>query len=71
MGDLEEAGLRLPGVGECAALEPEDLSLEQRVRNRRAIDVDERGRRARADPVDEMGDEPLACSRFPLDRPLA
>ena len=48
MRDLQEAGLGLTGVGERAALEPEELGLEQGVRNGRAVDVDERRVGARA-----------------------
>ena len=50
MSDLQQAGLGLPGVGERAALEPEELGFEQRVGNRRAVDVDECRAGARAHP---------------------
>ncbi len=51
MSDLKKTGLGLLGVGERAALEPEELGLEQRVGNRRAVHVNE-GRRPRAGPSD-------------------
>ena len=41
MRDLQQSGLGLSGVGKRATLEPEELGFEQRVGNRRAVDVDE------------------------------
>ena len=60
MRGLEEAGLGLAGVGECPALEAEQLGLEQRLRDRRAVDVHELPGGARTEAVDEPGDETLA-----------
>src|SRR6185503_12758024 len=57
---LEEPELRLPRVGERAALVAEELGLSQGVGNRRAVDVHELARRARAQAVDEAGDQALA-----------
>ena len=65
-GGLEEARLRALGVGERAGLEAEELGLEHRLRDRRAVDVDERRARAPAAGVDRAGDEPLTGARFPL-----
>ena len=42
VGELELAGLVLDGAGERAALETEELGLEQLGRQRRAVDLDER-----------------------------
>ena len=52
MRDLQQAGLRLLGIGERAPLEPEELGFEQRVGNRRTVHVDKRRIRARAHLVD-------------------
>ena len=68
MSDLQQAGLGLPGIGERAAFEPEELGFEQRVGNRRAVDVDERRIRARTHLVDDVGDKPLAGPCFTLDQ---
>ena len=65
-GDLQQAGLGLSGVGERATLEAEELGFEQRVGNRRAVDVDERRIRARAHPVNDVRNEPFAGARFTL-----
>ena len=66
MSDLKQARLGLLRVGERAALESEELGLEQRVGNRRTVDVDERRRRP-ADPSDGSRARPAPC-RF-LFRP--
>ncbi len=42
MRHLQQTGLGLPRVGECAALESEQLRFEQCVRNSRAVHVHER-----------------------------
>src|SRR5262249_56279064 len=42
VGGLEETGLGLTGVGERAALETEELGLQQRLGDRGAVHVDER-----------------------------
>src|SRR4030095_3019619 len=56
MGDLEEAGLRLAGIGEGAPLESKQLRLEQRLGDGRAVDVDERARSPCARPVNQMSE---------------
>src|SRR5438132_14063354 len=66
MGRLEESRLRLAGVGERAALVPEQLGLEERFRNRRAVDRHERTIGPRPDTVDQPGDEALARARARL-----
>src|SRR5579864_7937814 len=48
------------GPGECALLVAEELALEQRVRNGRAVDRYERVIGARADQMHRLGDEFLA-----------
>ena len=42
VGELEAAGAAIGGAGERALLVAEDLALEQRLGNRRAVDGDER-----------------------------
>ena len=59
-GGLEIPGLALVGAGERAALVPEQLALEERLRERAAVEPDERPRRARALAVDLLGDHLLA-----------
>ncbi len=65
---LEEAGFRASRVGEGAPLVAEQLRLEQRLRDRRAVQRDERARRARAGPVEHARHEPLAASGFPFEQ---
>ena len=67
MSDLKQTCLGLPGVGERAALESEDLGLEQGLGNGCAVDVDEGRARTRASLVDEMGNQSLAGSGLSLD----
>src|SRR5688572_20348511 len=55
-------------AGERALLVPEDLALEQRLRNRRAVDRHERLLGARAQLVDRLGDELLAGARLAPDQ---
>ena len=55
-------------AGERALLVAEDLALEQRLRNRRAVDRDERKRRARAELVDRLRDQLLAGARLAGDQ---
>ena len=66
MSDLQQSGLGLSGVGKRATFESEELGFEQRVGNRRAVDVDECRIRARAHPVNDVRNEPFACPRFTL-----
>ena len=62
VGDLEESGLGLARVGERAALEAEQLGLDQGLRDGGAVDVHERRAGAAARPVDGRGQQPLAGS---------
>ena len=57
---LEQTGLRLARLGEGAALVAEQLGLEQRLRDRRAVDVDERPAGPGAHAVEEPRHQPLA-----------
>src|SRR5207237_3872648 len=66
--ELEDAGAPIVRAGERALLVPEDLALEQRLRNRGAIDRDERKRRSLAQLVNRLRDELLAGSRFAPDQ---
>jgi hypothetical protein len=61
---LEQSGLGLAGIGERAALEAEELGLQQRLGNRAAVDVHERTGGPRATAVDRRGQEPLARPRL-------
>src|SRR5262245_5926708 len=67
-GQLEEARLGLPGVRERSALVPEQLRLDQVLRDGRAVDVDERRLRPRAESMDEPRDQALTASRLALDQ---
>src|SRR5690606_22703760 len=55
-------------AGKRALHVPEELALEQLVRDRRAVDLDERTLAARAARVDHVRDELLADARFALDQ---
>ena len=65
---LKEPGLRLPGVGERAALETEQLGFEQAVGNGRAAHIDEWAVAPRAFTVDQPREQTLACARFALQQ---
>ncbi len=58
---LEEPGLCASCVGEGAPLVAEQLRLEQRLRNRRAVERHEGAGRARAGAVEHAGHQPLAA----------
>ena len=60
IGELEAALPPLDGAGERALLVAEELALEQRLGNRRAVDRHERHGRARAQLVDRLRDQLLA-----------
>src|SRR3989442_3083645 len=64
---LKESRLRTLRVREGTALEAEQLRLQQRLGNRRAVDFDEGAGRPRAGTVDDPRDEPLAGARLALD----
>src|SRR5439155_2747377 len=68
LGGLQQAQLRAARVGEGAPLEAEHLGLEQRLGDRRAIDVDERPVRARPGAMQHAREQPLARSRLALDQ---
>ena len=66
-GDLEQPALGLLGVGEGAALVPEQLTLEEGRGQRRAVHLDERLRGARGALVDPTRDVALARARLADD----
>src|SRR6185312_835970 len=66
-GILEVAGLRLLRAGERALRVAEERGLDERGRDRRAVEREERLARARAQVVQRVGDQLLAAARFPLD----
>ena len=66
--ELEQPRLGSLGIGERAALEAEQLSLEEPVGDRRAVDVHERAVRARPDSMEQSGDKAFARTGFPLDQ---
>ena len=68
VGRLEEARLGLLGIGEGAALEAEQLALEHRLRDRRAVEIDERPGRAWAGAMDQPGQLRLAGAGLALDQ---
>ena len=67
VGLLEQAALLRLGVGEGAALVAEQLALQQVLRNRRAVHLDERpfATAGRVAP-DQVGDQLLAGARLAL-----
>ena len=64
VGGLEAADLPGHRAGERAALVPEQLALDERARNRRAVDADHRPMASRARVVNRLRDDLFACSRF-------
>src|SRR5690606_13766264 len=60
LGELEAPGARAVRAGEGAALDAEELALEQVLRDRRAIDRDERPRPPRRELVERARRELLA-----------
>ena len=65
---LEQPGLGPARIGEGAPLVAEQLGLEQRLGDRRAVDVDEGAARARARAMDHAGDEALAGAGLALEQ---
>src|SRR5439155_15430376 len=59
VGELELPELLGVGVGERALLVPEELALEERLRDGGAVERDERTSGARAPVVDRLGDQLL------------
>jgi hypothetical protein len=66
--DLQQTRLGLLRIGERAPLEAENLGLEQRLRDRGAVDIDERRVGARTELMDQMRNESLAGTGFPLNQ---
>ena len=66
--DLEQPRLRLAGVSEGAPLESEQFRLDERLGERRAVDVDERAVDAGPSPVDRPGEQSLAGAGLALDQ---
>ena len=64
---FERARLRRGGAGECAALVPEQLALEEGLRDRGAVEDPERRLRAGPGLVDEASEERLADAGPPLE----
>ena len=64
VGQLEAPELAAVGAGERALLVAEQLRLRQRLRQRRAVELDERPVPARRDVVDDARDESLAGARL-------
>jgi hypothetical protein len=64
---LKEAGLGVARVGEGAALEAEQLGLQEGLGNRGAVDVDERRLAPRAGSMKRPGDQALAATRLALE----
>ncbi len=67
IGQLETALAAIEGAGECALLVPEDLALEQRFRNRGAVDRDKRLLLTGTELVDGLRDQFLARPRLAPD----
>ena len=67
VGLLELADLALGGAGEGALLVAEQLALQQRLGERRAVEADERPLLARAGEVDGAGDQLLADAALAAD----
>ena len=67
VGGLEQSRLRLPGIGESAALETEHLRLEQGGGKGRAIDLHEGPVGARAARLERAREQTLARARLPLN----
>src|SRR5262249_54736620 len=61
---LQQTGLRLLGVREGPSLEAEQLGLQQRPRDGRAVDADEGTSGTRARPVKHAGHQALADPRL-------
>ena len=68
MRQLEAALSALDRAGERALLVPEDLALEERLGNRRAVDRHERLSRALTELVDRLRDHLLAGARLAADQ---
>ena len=65
---LKEPGLGAVGIGEGPPLEAEQLGLEQRLGDRRAVDVHEGTTAAGAVAMEQAGDQALAGAGVTLDQ---
>ena len=65
---LKEAGLGAVGIGEGPPLEAEELGLEQRLGDRRTVDVHEGPTAAGAVAMEQAGDQALAGAGVTLDQ---
>ena len=68
MRGVKKAGFRVSGVGECAALETEQLGFEQGFRNRRTTHIDEWTIASWAAAVEQPREEAFARTRFALQQ---
>ena len=68
VGDLDQAQLALAGVGEGAALVAEQLALDQGLRDRGAVELDERAARPRRAVVQHARDRLLAGAALAGDQ---
>src|SRR5262249_10675210 len=68
VGLREESGPRLRGAGECPPGVPEELALEERIRDRAQVHGDEAPLPPPAAPVDRRRDYLLAGAGLPLDQ---
>jgi hypothetical protein len=64
---LKEAGLSPAGIRKRAPLKAEQLGFQQRLRDRRTVDVHKWAALPGPHPMDEPGYEPLAGAGFALD----
>jgi hypothetical protein len=65
---LKQAGLGAFGIREGPGLEAEQLSLQQRLRDGRTIDLNEQARGTRAAVVDDPRYQPFSGAGFPLQQ---
>ncbi len=68
VGGLQQSRLGAARIREGATLEPEHLGLQQRVGDRRAVDVHEWSVRPGAGSVNHPGDEALAGTGLPMNQ---
>jgi hypothetical protein len=59
---VKESGLGLPSIGEGPTLDSEELGLEERLRDRRAVYVNEGSSGPNACLVNRSREEPFACT---------
>src|SRR5262245_24621221 len=68
MRRLEQAGLRDARVGEAAALETEQLGLDEGRRDGRAVQLHEWARAAGTCAMEQARHQPLPCPRFSFNQ---